>query len=134
LSDASPDPEFPPPTAALVALIERGRWPLAAGEKAVQAALADAFAAAGLAAAREARLGPGEVIDFLVGEGGGEAGIGVEVKMNGAAAAAVRRQLARYAATGRCAALVLATNRALALPPALAGVPLAVASLGRGWL
>lgn len=53
---------------------------------------------------REVWIGPGERIDFMVDR------IGIEVKVGGSPAA-VRRQLARYAATGAIDALILVTSR-----------------------
>ena len=98
-------------------------------EKRTQAEIAAALAAAGIAAAREVRLGPGAIVDFLTADG-----VAIEVKLHRARPADIRRQLDRYARHDRVAALVLLTNRALALPRAVAGKPVWSVSLGKAWL
>jgi hypothetical protein len=72
----------------------------------LQAALAEQLTLAGLPAVREVRLADAERIDLMVGT------VGVEVKVGGTPAA-VLRQLARYAATGKVTALVLVSTRHL---------------------
>ncbi|MFZ4807500.1 MAG: hypothetical protein ACOYLQ_09605 [Hyphomicrobiaceae bacterium] len=115
-------------------------------EKQTQVEIAAALAGAGVPYRREVRLhaapeieidrgelierGFGRdlgVIDFMVGT------LGVEVKIKGAAASIVR-QLRRYAESYQVGALLLVTNRAAVLPPAIDGKPLAVFHLGRAWL
>lgn len=73
---------------------------------------------------REAILGPGDVVDFLVED------VAVEVKVDGSPME-VTRQLHRYAGHDAVAALVLVTTRAKhrGLPPTLRGKPVAVAWL-----
>lgn len=81
---------------------------------------------------RECRLGAAGIIDFrLVFLG---VVIGVEVKIDKGQRRAIARQVERYAAGARFDAIVLATNRAMTMPPIMAGIPVRVASLGRGWL
>ncbi len=63
------------------------------------------LAEAGVIVAAEARLSGRDRIDFLAGT------VGIEVKVAGTAAAVVR-QLRRYAASPRVEALILVTNRA----------------------
>jgi hypothetical protein len=77
---------------------------------------------------REARLGPGEVPDFMVDR------IAVEVKMNSAQPRAVVRQLERYARHQAVGSLILLSNRAIALPRTLEGKPVYNVSLGKAWL
>lgn len=77
---------------------------------------------------REVRLSHRDRPDFMV------AGVAIEVKMNGAAPAAIIRQLLRYAEHDAVKAIVLATNRAVVLPPSLNGKPVFSISLGRAWL
>ncbi len=70
-----------------------------------EAELQDAIATALLdKAAREVRLGPRSIIDFLVG------GVGIEVKMAGSTPA-VTRQILRYLESPRIEALLLVTTR-----------------------
>jgi hypothetical protein len=76
---------------------------------------------------REVRLGPRDVVDFMIGS------TAVEVKIKGSKLE-IFRQCERYCAHERVHALVLATNRATQLPPAINGKPAYVANLGRAWL
>lgn len=110
----------------IIRLIHTRRWPLT-GEKALQAKVADEMALAGIAAEREVDLGNGDIIDFMIGE------IGLELKIKGQRRA-IYRQCERYCGHDRVATLVLATNAAMGLPAWIAGKPVHVASLARGWL
>lgn len=85
--------------------------------------------AAGIAYERERELGPGDIIDFLVGD------IGLEVKIQGSPAE-VARQLLRYASHSDIREIVLVTGkqRLGALPERLMGKPVTVVSLWRGFL
>lgn len=98
-----------------------------------QREIAEALAAGGFSFEREVRLGPGDIVDFLVpaGEGGG---IALEVKLKGHQKRAIFRQLERYAAHQPVAGIVLASNIAMGLPEAIGGKPCWFVSLGRGWL
>lgn len=115
----------------LARLLADGRFDLS-NEKACQADV-DLFLAARLPAGcvlrREYRLGPHDVIDFLVG-----GRIGVEVKMQRAQPRDVARQLARYAAFSVVGDLILLSGKAMRLPPSIGGKPLYGVSLGRAWL
>lgn len=78
---------------------------------------------------REARLEDDlGIIDFLVGC------VGVEVKRRSGSPRSILRQLERYSRSTSIDVLVLASNKAMALPAALNGVPLYRVSLGAGWL
>ena len=113
----------------IAALIGCGRYDLS-WETACQADIATMLATEGVAFLREHRLGPHARIDFLV-----EGGIGVEVKMNSAAPAAIARQLARYAAYDAVSALILVTNRAVGWEACeIGGKPAWCVSLGKAWL
>lgn len=83
--------------------------------------IAQALAAAGVTAVAEARLSAADRIDFLAGR------VGIEVKVAGTAAA-VTRQMRRYAASPDVDALVLVTNRARhrAMPAEIGGKPVRV--------
>ena len=111
----------------LMALLSRGRFPLHA-ESATQASIEAFLTSHGVTFAREVSLTPADRIDFMVGD------IGVEVKCNRANKPAIYRQLVRYALRHEVAALILATNKAMGLPPLIEGKPVYYLSLGRGWL
>lgn len=83
-----------------------------ATELALQDAIAEAFAAAGIAFEREVCLTDKDRIDFIV-----EGRVGIEVKIEGGLSE-VTRQLHRYAQCDRLESLVLVTTRMrhLALP------------------
>lgn len=99
-------------------------------ESDLQAAIADALDAAGIAYEREVRLRAADRIDFLVGN------VGVEVKVAGTDLAAAR-QMQRYAASPSVEALVLATTKPAHLfldGRPLVGVPVHVALIAGGAL
>ncbi len=111
---------------ALVRFLGSYRWPLS-DEKRLQEVMAEQFAAAAVAAAREVDLGNGDIIDFMIG------GVGMEVKIKGSKRA-IYRQCERYCAHDRVEALILATNVATGMPATINGKPVLVALLGKGWL
>lgn len=111
---------------AIIGLLRGYRFPLSP-EKATQAAIAEAFDAAGVAYRREHRLDAGTVPDFLV------SGTVVEVKIGGNRRA-IFRQLERYARHPEVTAVVLATNIFMGLPPEIIGKPAFLVHLGRAWL
>lgn len=94
-------------------------------EKALQDALEPLLMANFSIVEREVRLGPGDVVDFLV-----EGSVAVEVKVDGSPMA-VTRQLHRYAEHDQVRELVLVTTRAKhrSVTPTLRGKPVAVAWL-----
>ena len=96
-------------------------------EKALQAEMAQAFDRLGIEAEREVRLGPGDIIDFLVGD------VGLEVKTKGQKKA-IFRQCERYCDHDRIKALVVATNVAMGFPREIGGKPVYVLPLGKAWL
>lgn len=121
--------------AAIVAAIEGACVPLSS-EAAAQAELERVLRRVGDGAPvvrREWVIDAASRIDFVVEWPEGTR-IGVEVKIGSARRADIQRQMARYARSGRFAGLVLATNRAVRLPAEIWGLPIGVASLGRGWL
>jgi hypothetical protein len=77
---------------------------------------------------REARLAPGERIDFLVA-----GGIGIEAKTR-CAPRKIFRQLERYAAIEAVTSLILITGTATGLPAAINDKPLYLISTGRASL
>lgn len=119
--------------AQIVHLLTSHRLPLS-DEKQLQVAICDVFNAAGVAFAREFRLAPGDIVDFMVGELAPiEAGIAIEVKIKGARRD-IFRQVDRYCTHKGVREFVLATNVPMGLPPLIWDKPTSVAQLGRGWL
>ena len=100
------------------------------GEKACQAQIEDHLRATlpGFEVEREYALSAEDRPDFFV------RGVVIEVKMNKARPTEIVRQLRRYALHAQVSSLILATNRAVALPGVIAGKPVVNVSLGRGWL
>lgn len=116
---------------ALGVLVRTARLPLN-DEKACQAELEAWLRRAAppeTVISREHRLGPREIVDFLIDDR-----IALEVKMNAARPRAVVRQLERYAGHAQVEALLLASNRAIALPATIGGKPALQVSLGEAWL
>lgn len=87
-----------------------------------------ALKAAGVDFEREARLAPGERIDFLVASS-----IGIEAKTR-AAPRQIYRQLERYTRHDAIAALILISGTATGLPGDMLGKPLFYISTGRASL
>lgn len=114
-------------TAELLALLRAARVDLSS-EKRAQAAIAEAFARAGVAIEREVRLSPSDIVDFMVG------GVAIEVKLRGARKKEVYRQLARYAAHDRVRAVVLVSNLSMGLPETIEGKDAYFVRLGEAWL
>lgn len=110
----------------IVHVLTSHRLPLS-DEKQLQIAIGDAFTAAKLNFAREVRLAPGDIVDFMV------EGCAVEVKIKGGKRE-IFRQVERYCAHKQVEELVLATNVPMGLPPAVWGKPCSIALLGMGWL
>src|SRR5215213_4342564 len=84
----------------------------------------------GIPHVREYRLSGRDIVDFFLAK----TGLGIEVKLKGAAKMAVFRQLKRYAAHDAVRSLLLVTNLSMGLPPEIGGKPAHYASLGRAWL
>lgn len=111
---------------ALVRFLEGRRFPLS-DEKRLQEEIETQLLAGAFAFEREVKLGDGDIIDFVVGR------IGLEVKIKGAKRE-IYRQCERYCAHDQITGLVLASNVAMGLPVEIAGKPVRLASLGKGWL
>ncbi len=103
------------------------RAPVADGEYALHDLVAAALSGAGLAFAREARIGPGARVDFLC------QGVAIEVKRGRPPAAALGRQLTRYASCEGVDAVLLVLERWVDLPPIVCGKPCRALSLRRLW-
>lgn len=113
---------------AIVRLIQSGRFDLSS-EKRLQSDIETLFLAKGVDFQREARLGDGDIPDFLV-----EGCIAVECKMRTARKMEVFKQLSRYAEQPNIKALILASNLSMVIPSSLNGKPALMASLSRGWI
>jgi hypothetical protein len=114
-------------------LIERSRLRLGS-EKPAQADLEKILIAKGIEHVREFRLNAEDIPDFMIGSCLDDAPrVAVELKIGGSARD-IFRQVERYVMHDAVSAIVLATNRAMSLPPEINGKPAVVASLGRGWL
>ena len=98
-----------------------------ASEEELHALAAQAFAAAGIDAQHEARLGPRCRIDFLCGN------VGVEIKKSRPERGKLIAQLTRYAGCEQVAALVVVAPRGVNLPKTIGGKPAAMLALERLW-
>lgn len=101
----------------------------ASTEAELQLAVGLALTAAGIPHEREVHLGPGDRLDFLVGD------VAVELKMDGTRNALLR-QVHRYAEHERVGSIVVVTTRSrhLDMPESLRGKPVRVVSLLDGAL
>lgn len=113
--------------AEITALLRRQRLPVSR-ETLLQLALETCLADAGIEFEREARLAPGERIDFLCA-----GGVGIEAKTR-YGKRAIYRQLQRYAEREQVTALILVTGTAVGLPESINGKPVYFVSIGRGML
>jgi hypothetical protein len=110
----------------IIAFIERRRWPIS-DEKALQAAMAEQFAAVGITARREVRLSDSDIVDFMIDN------VAIEIKIKGQRREHYR-QCERYCLHADVHALVLATAKMMGLPATINSKPVFTASLTRGWL
>jgi hypothetical protein len=83
----------------------------------------------GVALEREVRLSGSDIPDLMI-----DGRIAVELKAIKARAAEVLPQLERYAAHRRVEAIILASNKAVDVPPLIGGKPAVFVSLGRAWM
>jgi hypothetical protein len=113
------DPAF------VVAVLRQVRFRVST-EAALQASIEEALAP--FPFEREARLGPGERVDFLV-----DGSIGIEAKTR-AAKRPIYMQLRRYARHETISALILVTGTAMGMPSEIDGKPVYYVSIGRGAL
>lgn len=103
------------------------RSPFALYEMDIHRTVAMRLAEAGLPFVHEARLGPGCRIDYRVGN------VGIEIKKGKPDAAALRKQLTRYAQFDELEALVVITQRAVSLPKTVLGKPVHGIVLNQLW-
>lgn len=103
------------------------RSPFALYETDIHQWVAQRLEQSGLPFIHEARLGPGCRIDYLVGN------VGIEIKKGRPDAAALRQQLARYAAFDSVQALIVLTQRTVTLPASVLGKSVHVIVLNQLW-
>ena len=104
------------------------RTPAVMSEEKMGAALEARLREKQIAYQREAVLSPGCRIDFLLADG-----TGIEIKKEKPNAKQVMRQLERYAASESIHALILVSQRGVALPETCGGKPLTVLALQSCW-
>ena len=111
---------------AIVTLLRRHRFRMD-NEKLLQGQIETVLKANDVAHAREHRLAPGDIVDFLAGD------IAIECKIKGQRRA-IYRQCERYCAFESVGSFILVTNAAMGMPKEIAGKPIYVVDLGRSWL
>ena len=113
-------------TAVLDALKEL-RSPFALYEMDIHEMVAKRLSEAGVPFVHEAKLAPGCRIDYLVDA------IGIEIKKGKPDASAVKKQLMRYAACDGVEAIVLLSQRRIAVPSMVLGKSVHVIVLNQLW-
>ena len=113
--------------ARILSALSAVRMPAQPEEYDIHAQVAAALGAAGLPFEHEYRLGPRCRIDFRVGR------VGIEVKKGRPASSDLTRQLRRYLASDALDAVIVVTQRVVALPRTLCGKPVHLISLNRLW-
>lgn len=103
------------------------RSPFALYENDIHRRVLECLAQAGLQVVHEAPIGKGCRIDCLIGN------VGVEIKKGKPNAAALARQLRRYAACDGVEALVVVTQHAVRLPDQVLGKPVRGIALNQLW-
>ena len=103
------------------------RTPATPGEYDLHAEVARALTAAGIEHSHEFRLAPRCRIDFLAGR------VGIEIKKGRPVPSALREQLSRYLKSDELDAIIVVTQRAVALPLSIGGKPVSILSLNRLW-
>lgn len=103
------------------------RAPLQQGEYDLHRLVMDTLEAAGIPFAHEVKLGPRCRIDLLCG------GVGIEIKRGLLDKTRLLNQLRRYAACEQIEALILVTEKTVALPHAIGGKPVRLVCLNRLW-
>ena len=96
-------------------------------EETLHAQVLSALCGAGVVPIHEARLAPRCRIDFLVED------LGIEIKKSRPNPAQLRNQLARYAACGQIAQLLVIAPRGVNLPKTIGGKPVFQIALERLW-
>ena len=123
---------------SLVRLLSRTRAALSS-EKAMQSDIAAALTAAGISFEREYRLSAEDIPDFLIPcPPELTQWVALECKLKsrspGPRKIDIYRQIERYARHREVAAIILASNLSMGLPPEIDGKPVYAASLSMGWI
>ena len=113
--------------AAVLNALKELRSPFAFYEMDIHQLVGQKLSDAGLPFVHEAKLAPGCRIDYLVDT------IGIEIKKGKPDASAVKKQLMRYAACDGVEAIVLLTQRTIAVPKTVLGKPVHVIALNQLW-
>jgi len=103
------------------------RCPAVCGESELHALALGALEDAGLSPRHEVMLAPRCRIDVMCG------GVGIEIKKSRPQPAALRNQLARYAACEQVEQLVVIAPRGVNLPKTIGGKAVAMVALERLW-
>jgi len=112
---------------AVLDALKELRSPFALYETDIHQMVAKRLSDAELPFIHEAKLGPGCRIDYLVGK------VGIEIKKGKPEAKTLKRQIMRYAAFDEVEALVVLTQRTVALPKEVLGKPVHVIVLNQLW-
>lgn len=111
----------------VIGAISTIRCPAVCEENALHALVLEALRDAGLAPQHEAALAPRCRIDVMCG------GVGIEIKKSRPQPAALRAQLARYAACEAVEQLVVIAPRGVNLPKTIGGKRVTMVALERLW-
>lgn len=103
------------------------RAPIQQGEYDLHALVRDCLDAQGIASTHEVRLAPRCRIDLMCGQ------VGIEIKRGKPDKQRILAQLSRYAACEQVSALILVTERTVAVPTTLHGKPVKLICLNRLW-
>ena len=112
---------------AVLDALKELRSPFALYETDIHQLVAKRLEDAGLSFTHEAKLGPGCRIDYLVGN------VGIEIKKGRPDAKLLKQQLLRYAAFDAVEAVVVLSQRTVALPKTVLGKPVHVIVLNQLW-
>lgn len=113
---------------AILSALRGLRAPLQQGEYDLHALVMDTLSRHDLSFTHEARLAPRCRIDLMC-----EGGVGIEIKRGKPEPRRIQEQLRRYAACEQVSALILVTERTVAVPQIINGKPVAMVCLNRLW-
>ena len=103
------------------------RVPAGQSENTIHDMVARALQAGGFHPAHEAKLGPGQRIDFMVGS------VGIEIKRGKISSAVLLPQIRRYLASDALSALIIVAEKRVRIPSPVMGKPVRVISLAGLW-
>lgn len=108
-------------------ILSSGRFVRLDDEKALQAEMADYLNSKGVTFTREKRLSARDIPDFFIDD------LAIEVKIKGGKMD-IYRQCERYCGYDEVKALILVTNKSMALPDQINGKPAYVLNISKSWL